>query len=197
MAYIDELLARGERIVYVGRQHIIVLIGNILMELCLIAILIAAGVTAQAAFRDQLVGGIAVGQLVFLVCGTISVIIILSAIMDYLRWMNETYVITDARVIQVRGILGKQVIDSSLEKINDVELQQSWLGRIFDFGDIEILTAAEAGVSAMRRMAHPIDFKKAMMEAKQDHSRGFGYLDPDAVAAYADAVTNRERRSRR
>ena len=125
-----------------------------------------------------------VGQLVLIGCGIISLIVLISAFLDYLRWNNEEYVITDHRVIQIRGILNKEVIDSSLEKINDIELRQSWLGRIFDFGDIEILTGSDAGVNSMRKIAHPLDFKRAMLEAKQEQSRGYGYLDPQAVAAY-------------
>jgi uncharacterized membrane protein YdbT with pleckstrin-like domain len=185
MAYIDELLGRGERILYTGRQHMFVLISNVLAELSLIALLIAAGVISQSAFRGRPpIGNVPVGQLVLIVCGAISLIVLISAFLDYLRWSTEEYTVTDHRVIQVRGIFNKAVIDSSLEKINDIELRQSWLGRIFDFGDIEILTASDAGINAMRKIAHPLDFKRAMLEAKQEHSRGYGYLDPQAVAAY-------------
>jgi uncharacterized membrane protein YdbT with pleckstrin-like domain len=184
MAYIDELLGRGEQILYTGRQHMFVLVSNILAELSLIAILIAAGVFSQSAFRGREFNNMPVGQLVLIGCGVISLIVLISAFLDYLRWNNEEYVITDHRVIQIRGIFNKEVIDSSLEKINDIELRQSWLGRIFDFGDIEILTASDVGVNAMRKLGHPLDFKRAMLEAKQEQSRGYGYLDPQAVAAY-------------
>ena len=185
MAYIDDLLARGENIVYIGRQHAFVLVSSILTELFLIVVLIAAGVASQAAFNGRPpINGIQVGQLVLIACGVISLIVLISAFFDYLRWNNEEYVITDQRVIQLRGIFNKAVIDSSLDKINDVELRQSWLGRIFDFGDIEILTASDVGVNTMRRMGHPLEFKRAMLEAKSEHNRGFGYFDPQAVAAY-------------
>lgn len=185
MAYIDDLLARGENIIYIGRQHAFVLVSSILTELFLIVVLIAAGVASQAAFNGRPpINGIQVGQLVLIACGVISLIVLISAFFDYLRWNNEEYVITDQRVIQLRGIFNKAVIDSSLDKINDVELRQSWLGRIFDFGDIEILTASDVGVNTMRRMGHPLDFKRAMLEAKSEHNRGFGYFDPQAVAAY-------------
>ena len=87
-------------------------------------------------------------------------------------------------MIQLRGILNKAVIDSSLDKINDVELRQSWLGRMFDYGTIEILTASDVGINQMRRIAHPLDFKRAMLDAKRNYAHGYGYLDPQAVAAY-------------
>ena len=45
----------------------------------------------------------------------------------------------------VTGILNKRSSDSSLEKINDAILEQSVLGRMLNFGDLEILTAADDG----------------------------------------------------
>src|SRR5262245_44014915 len=184
MAYIDELLGRGEQVLYTGRQHMFVLVSNILAELSLIAVLIAAGVFSQSAFRGREISNLPVGQLVLIGCGVISLIVLISAFLDYLRWNNEQYVITDQRVIQLRGIFNKEVIDSSLEKINDVELRQSWLGRMFDFGTIEILTASDVGVNEMRRIGHPLEFKRTRLQAKRNYSHGFGYLDPQAVAAY-------------
>jgi uncharacterized membrane protein YdbT with pleckstrin-like domain len=184
MAYIDQLLGRGEQILYTGRQHMFVLVSNILAELSLIALLIAAGVVSQRYLTNVSVAGRPGGTVVLIACGVISLIVLISAFLDYLRWNNEEYVVTDHRVIQIRGIFNKDVIDSSLEKINDIELRQTWLGRIFDFGDIEILTGSDVGVNAMRKLGHPLEFKRAMLEAKQEQNRGYGYLDPQAVAAY-------------
>jgi membrane protein YdbS with pleckstrin-like domain len=184
MAYIDELLARDEQVLYDGRQHTFVLITNILTEMVLIAILIAAGVAAQRYLTNVIVAGQPGGTVVLLVFGVISVLVLISAFLDYLRWNNEQYIVTDQRVIQIRGIFNKSVIDSSLDKINDIELRQSWLGRIFDYGNIEILTASDVGINEMRKIGHPLEFKRAMLEAKHNYSRGFGYLDPQTVAAY-------------
>jgi uncharacterized membrane protein YdbT with pleckstrin-like domain len=188
MAYIDELLGQGEQIRYTGRQHTFVLVSNVLTELFLIAVLTAAGMVSQAAFAERELAGQPVGSLVFIVCVVISIMVLISAVLDYLRWNNEQYVITDHRVLQIRGILSKTVSDSSLEKINDVVLTQSWLGRMFDFGDIEIVTGSDIGVNLMQKIARPLEFKRTMMEAKQHYSRGFGYLDPQSIAAYMQSI---------
>ena len=187
MGYLDDLLGRDEQVLYDGRQHAFVLISNILTEMFLIAVLIAAGVAARAAFPNPIVLGMPVGQVVLIACGLISLFVLFSAVLDYFRWNNEQYIVTDHRVIQIRGIFNKDVIDSSLDKINDVELRQSWLGRIFDYGTIEILTASEVGINEMRQIAHPLAFKRAMLDAKQNYQRGFGYLDPQQLAAYTHA----------
>ncbi|WP_129632625.1 PH domain-containing protein [Candidatus Oscillochloris fontis] len=186
MAYLDQLLGRGEQILYIARQHLFVLIANILAELSLIALLVAAGVTSNWAFKDNLtpiVGSLTPSSLILLMCVSISIIVMISGFIDYLRWNTEQYVITDRRVIQVRGIINKRVIDSSLEKINDVELRQSLIGRMMNFGTVEILTASDDGVNVMDRIEDPLEFKKAMLDAKHNHERGYGYLDPQNYPA--------------
>ena len=51
--------------------------------------------------------------------------------------------------------------------MNDVKLTQSYLGRIFNYGDIEILTASELGVNLLKRINEPIKYKTAMLNAKE------------------------------
>ncbi|MEF3275731.1 MAG: PH domain-containing protein [Chloroflexus sp.] len=184
MRYVESLLGRGEQILYVARQHIFVLIMNILAELGLIAVLVAAGVMSNLAFRNNstvMVGGISISNLILLICIVISIVVLISGFVDFLRWNSEQVIITDRRVLQVRGVFNKRVIDSSLEKINDIELRQSLLGRIFNFGTIEILTASGGeGANVMDRIEAPLEFKRALLEAKHNLERGYGYLDTDS-----------------
>jgi uncharacterized membrane protein YdbT with pleckstrin-like domain len=86
---------------------------------------------------------------------------------DIMVWRNKAYVVTNRRVIQIAGVLNKDVVDSSLEKVNDVKMSQSFLGRMFDYGDIEILTASELGVNLFHEIAQPVQFKTAMLNAKE------------------------------
>jgi hypothetical protein len=82
--------------------------------------------------------------------------------------MNEEYVVTTRRVLQLEGVINKRVLDSSLEKINDAVLTQSLFGRLFGFGDLDILTAAETGISRLRMLRQADDFKRAMLDAKHE-----------------------------
>ena len=86
---------------------------------------------------------------------------------DFLVWYNRQYIVTNRRVIQTAGVFSKDVVDSSLEKVNDVKMSQSFWGRLFDFGDIEILTASEVGANVFRSIGQPIKFKTAMLNAKE------------------------------
>ena len=67
-------------------------------------------------------------------------------------------------------------MDSSLEKINDARLTQSVFGRMFGFGDLEILTAADTGVDRFRMIRNPIGFKRAMLDAKHEYERDVARL---------------------
>lgn len=188
MAYVDELLGRGEQILYTAKPHIIMLISRTLSGLLLIAILVAAGVASSRAFSSHTVVEIAGfivavdGNLILQIMFGISVLVLLSMFRTFLRWNTESYVLTDRRILQIRGILGRTVIDSSLGKISDVTLRQTILGRMLNFGTIEILTAAEDTNNRMDTINAPLDFKRAMLEAKHHYDRGYGYLDDAPVS---------------
>ena len=85
-----------------------------------------------------------------------------------LTFRAEEYVITTRRIIQAEGVINKRATDSSLEKINDAVLVESMFGRIFGFGDLDILTASESGIEQLRMLRDAKDFKKAMLEAKHE-----------------------------
>jgi uncharacterized membrane protein YdbT with pleckstrin-like domain len=85
---------------------------------------------------------------------------------DILNWSNHQFIITNHRVMQISGIFNKSVIDSSLDKVNDIKMDQSALGRMFGYGDIEILTASELGVNLFKKIDNPVKFKSALINAK-------------------------------
>ncbi len=182
MGFLEDLLGNGEEILYIARRHIFVLISSILTELLLIVLLIAAGVASQVAFPGREIGGIAVGPLIMVVSVLISALVVVGAVFDYLRWNNEIYAITDMRVIHVKGVFNKLTTDSSLDKINDVSLSQTLLGRTFNYGDLEILTGADTGVSLLQQIDSPIEFKRAMLDAKRKYHRSYDYYSEPVAA---------------
>jgi uncharacterized membrane protein YdbT with pleckstrin-like domain len=155
-SYLHSLLGENEKIEFVARQHWSILVRSILAEV-LIAILLVGAVSIALTFT----AGIAAIAYVLLVIplGMLT--------RDVLIWWNNQYVVTNRRVIQIRGVFNKNVTDSSLEKVNDVKMEQSFLGRMFDYGDIEILTASELGASRFAWIEKPVRFKTAMLNAKE------------------------------
>ncbi len=86
---------------------------------------------------------------------------------ELLDWLNERYIITNRRVMEVRGIINKHIRDSALEKVNDVDMTQSILGRLLGYGTVQIITGSDIGVNMFRRIANPVRFKREMLNAKE------------------------------
>lgn len=154
-SYLKSLLGDKENIILAAHQHWLVLLGEIASEL-LLSLVIVVFVIILFLF----IGPLAFLGLVVLLAPAASLT------RDILIWSNRKYIITNRRVIQLSGVFNKDVMDSSLEKVNDVKLDQSFLGRVFGFGDIEVLTASEIGVNKIRRIANPIQYKIALVNAK-------------------------------
>ena len=181
--YVESLLGNRERIILVARQHWFILVGAIVLEIVIILILISLTILAGVYWAQfaLLIGAI----------GTILLLLPLSTLMrDILDWMNRQYIVSNRRVIQISGILNKNVTDSSLVKVTDVKMYQSAAGRLFNYGDIEILTASEYGANLFRRIEEPVGFKIAMLNAKELLEQGedleLGNLDVVQVIASLD-----------
>ena len=161
MAYLDNLLAAGEQPLRIEHQHWFVVAADarysIFAWIAAIAVWILSGVLPPE------IRPILGWAIVILVVGGL-----LSLGWQVLRWQNEEFVVTSRRVLQTEGVVNKRVIDSSLEKINDAILTTSIFGRIFGFGDLEILTASESGISRLRMLRDADGFKRAMLDAKHE-----------------------------
>ena len=105
-----------------------------------------------------------------------------------LNWLNSMNIVTSRRVIQVHGVLSKSSIDSSLEKVNDVLLQQSFVGRIIGYGHLKIMTASETGLNVMRFLPDPLGFKRVLLDSKQQLSDSGATMFSAPVSAPAAAM---------
>jgi uncharacterized membrane protein YdbT with pleckstrin-like domain len=169
--YLQSLLGEQEKIILSTHQHWFVLFRSILFAI-FVTIIIAAGVFVIWQLLLSKNPLVLLGYLLLLIP-------LVSMLHDILLWVNQDYIVTNLRVIQLSGIINKNVTDSSLEKVNDVKMTQSFWGRIFDFGDVEILTASELGANLFRTIGNPVRFKTAMLNAKEKLE---GRIQPDVVA---------------
>lgn len=171
--YLKRMLGESEKIILSTHRHWFVLLEQILVELVISAVTI-------------IIVTIFLGSGLFASLGYLLLIIpLVSLTRDVLVWSNHRYIVTNLRVIQISGIINKNVIDSSLEKVNDVKMEQSVFGRLFNFGDIEVLTAAEMAINRFTRIGNPVRFKTAMLNAKVKLE---DYGSTQAIAAMAKSA---------
>lgn len=169
-SYAETLLAPGEVVVHRSHQHVLSLIlgsrfGILSWAAAIVALVLHFTLFGGNGLPDQIVG------FVFWAAVGIGVILL---VWNWWQWRTEEYLITNRRLMKVTGIINKRSADSSLEKINDAILEENLVGRILDYGDLDILTAADIAVDRYRMLAHAKDFKKRMLEAKHVLETGMG-----------------------
>jgi uncharacterized membrane protein YdbT with pleckstrin-like domain len=160
-SYLENLLGDRERVLHVAQQHWIILLRNIIAEIFLIIIFFAAAVAVTFYYQNEYAVFASIAAFVLILFP------IFTMTRDILTYTHNQFVVTTRRVLHIYGVFDKNTADSSLEKVNDVLMTQSAMGRIFNYGDIEILTASELGVNKFRRIGDPVKFKTAMLNAKQ------------------------------
>lgn len=155
--YLKKLLGEKEKVLFVAHQHWWLLARTIIPEIVLFIMLVWLVTFVWINFIPSRT--VAFAYLLLLLP-------VVSLIRDTLIWSTHKYVVTTHRVIQIIGVFNKSVTDSSLEKVNDVKLEQTFWGRLLGYGDIEILTASELGVNRFALLGRPVRFKTAMLNAK-------------------------------
>lgn len=167
MSYATNLLSRGEEIVFESRQHWFAILAEtwawVVAVILALALLIFLG-TNTPIFGNTTIDGIVTIVLLVVLLGSLARIgSVLWA------WRNQEFLVTTRRIIKCEGIFNKNMGDSGLEKVNDAHLSQSWLGRIFDYGTLDILTAADelGGIEDFHMLADPVKFKIAMLNQKE------------------------------
>ncbi len=88
---------------------------------------------------------------------------------SYFVWVNNIWAVTNLRVIDEGGFFTRYAKESPLEKINNIEYDQSFWGRIFGYGNVDIQTAAEMGETSYVMIHHPKLLKDTITHAQEEY----------------------------
>ena len=143
-------LSPGEQVIFQGHPSWRAILGFYLKGILVAAIL---GVLAK------LFG--ASSATVFLI---VLVIIALTVLIGFLMRVATTYTITDRRLNIKRGIVSREVQETRLERVQNVNYKQSLYQRLMQIGDVDFDTAAGddynfvfAGVADPSDVVHRVD----------------------------------------
>ena len=87
-------------------------------------------------------------------------------IMAIVRYMTTELAITNKKIIAKFGFIQRNTIELLLPKIESVQVNQSILGRIFNFGSI-VASGAGNPQAPVPGIANPIEFRKKFMEIQE------------------------------
>jgi uncharacterized membrane protein YdbT with pleckstrin-like domain len=151
MAYTEKVLQPGETVRFSSRIHWIVYVRGIVM--------IVLGIVAAAALRQlnpDAAGGFSVPSLVAIAVGLVfGVLSLLSA---WWRRLTTEVTVTENRVIYKRGFIRRHTFEMNMNKVESVHVNQSMMGRIFDYGDI-LIRGTGSSFEPLRLIARPLQFR--------------------------------------
>jgi len=147
--YIDENLQPGEKVLYSTNAHWIFFLPAILLWMLAAALFVLSGLVPA-------------GSALILVCWALAAIVALAALYKtvtawFHRWTTETDV-TNLRVVHKTGFITRQTFEMSLDKIESVDVNQSILGRILNYGDVSIFGVGE-GNKTIDTITSPLEFR--------------------------------------
>ena len=144
MSYIKHVLQPGETIRYEGSVHWILYLPAIILALVAAAIFVLSSLVAWG-----------YGWILAAACFLIALLFAFRA--WFIRWMTEIAV-TDRRVIYARGFIQRHSIEVHMDKIESIDVDQSMLGRFFDYGDVTIHGTGTT-LEPLRDVDRPIAFR--------------------------------------
>lgn len=100
------------------------------------------------------------------------VVILIAAIYPlwkYFEWVHNIWAVTNFRVIDEGGFFTRYAKESPLDKINNIEYDQSFWGRIFRYGNVDIQTAAEMGETSYQMIHRPKLLKDTITHAQEEY----------------------------
>ncbi|OIZ95792.1 hypothetical protein A1D18_01280 [Candidatus Rickettsiella isopodorum] len=145
MNYINKTLLPDEKVIYCSHPHWIIIFRS-LMGLILIAGFLMIG-----------------GWLTLLLISLFSLLGLATCLSGLIVYYSSEFGITDKRVIMKSGLITRYAYENSLDRIEGIEISQSIMGRIFDYGSIRI-----RGVSGTNELfsavCHPFRFRYKVLD---------------------------------
>ena len=145
--YIDDILQPGEKVLYSTNAHWIFYlpaIGGWVLALAFVVLSRLVADTPQ------------------LLCLSLAAIAAIAALYWtfrawFHRWTTETDV-TNLRVVHKTGFIKRRTFEMSLDKVESVDVNQSILGRLLNYGNVTVRGVGE-GAETITTIASPLDFR--------------------------------------
>jgi uncharacterized membrane protein YdbT with pleckstrin-like domain len=150
--YIDEILQPGEKVLYSTNAHWIFYLPAIAAWAAVLILLVLSG-TASA-----------VPSLMLVCWASAAVVAIAALYWTFRAWFHRFTTETDVtnmRVVHKTGFIKRRSFEMALDKVESVDVDQSILGRILNYGDVTIMGVGE-GRETIRTIASPLAFRSAI-----------------------------------
>ena len=146
--YIDQILQPGEKVLYSTNAHWVFYLPAIgAWIVALILFVLSRMTTIDGLVLLYLVAAAVVGVVALFWTGRAW----------FHRWTTETDV-TNMRVVHKTGFIQRRTFEMALDKVESVDVNQSIMGRILNYGNVTIMGVGE-GRETIKTIASPLEFR--------------------------------------
>jgi len=143
-------LKEKEKVALIIRKHWFVLLKPIFITLLILIISFAAYGSEYDTYLFVLAG-----------------LTILRFIYKILDRRNNLWAVTNLRIIDEYGVFSNNSKETPLDKINNVSFRQPFWGRIFNYGNVQIQSAAELGSTNIKMVERPRELKDTITKYQE------------------------------
>ena len=145
MSYIDSNLLAGEHVVYRTRLHWFLFVAPLLFAI--LVMLPLAWFLYQSTWSGYAWAPLVLG--------------VLALLPAFIRRQSSDFAVTNKRVMMKVGVLSTRSVELLLNKIEAIAVNQTFMGRIFGYGDI-VVTGSGGTKEAFSHIQAPLEFRRAV-----------------------------------
>src|ERR1043166_9416272 len=153
MSYVNRVLQPGEVVRHRASLHWILYVRGLLLLIVAALIFIVIPdrqgfvhwIAAAAGWRCLAVGLALIGH-------------------AWYRWWTTEIAVTDRRIIYKTGFIYRETSEMNMDKVESVDVDQSILGRILDYGDLSVIGTGSTW-ETLRTIAKPIELRNHITAA--------------------------------
>ena len=149
MSYVERVLQPGEQVRHISSIHWIVYWPGV-----------AVALLAMAAYWFGATRWLPTAWLY--TAYALALVAVVLLVREWYQWWITEIAVTNRRVIYKRGLIRLHTNEMNMDKVESVQVGQSFLGRMFDFGTVKILGTGE-GIEALRTIASPIKLRNSIV----------------------------------
>lgn len=116
-----------------------------------------------------------IGSIIGIVIGNYGLLIVLIFVGHFIYKIfqrnNNLWAVTNLRVIDEYGVFSNNTKENPLDKINNVSYLQSFWGKIFGYGNVQIQTAAEIGSTTYFAVENPKELKDTITHMQEEYKK--------------------------
>ena len=163
MSYVDKSLIPGESVQAKAKLHWLIYVWPLVLLVAGLALVIWA---RRLDSNAMALAGTGLG-------GIIALFGAAKWIHAFINGATTELAVTNFRVIAKKGLIERQTVEQILNRVDSIEVTQSLVGRMLDYGSI-MITGTGVTHTPFSMIADPLGFRRAVHTAIEKHPQASG-----------------------